>query len=68
MKPEQDTDRYLHTNNPNARKTVLEMMAEHNLVDVWREQHEKVRRYTYRQANPRKQGRLDFFLISEDLL
>lgn len=44
------------------------MMTEHNLVDAWRLQHDKVKKFTYKQATPRKQARLDFFLVSEDVL
>ena len=68
MDQEKDTERYLHTNNPNAKRAVESMIADLSLCDVWRTQHEEERKYTYRQYNPRKQSRLDFFLASEDLL
>ncbi len=43
-------------------------MNEHTLVDVWRHQHERDRKFTYKQLNPIKQARLDFFLVSEEFL
>lgn len=68
MDQDKDTENYLHRNNPNARREVDNIITEFSLCDVWRVQHEDDRRFTYRQNNPRKQSRLDFFLVSEDLL
>lgn len=65
---EKDTENYLRVNNPNAKQIVANMMSDYSLFDVWREQHGELRQYTYKQYNPSKQSRLDFFLISEDLL
>ena len=39
-----------------------------NLIDVFRENNPKLRRYSWRRRNPIKQSRLDFFLISETFL
>jgi len=39
-----------------------------DLVDPWRCNNKNVRRFTWRQTRPFKQSRLDFFLISEELL
>ncbi|KAJ8017386.1 LINE-1 reverse transcriptase-like [Holothuria leucospilota] len=66
--PSLDTFNYLHVNNPRARQMVLNMQRELNLYDVWRVLHPDDRQYTWRQRNPVKQGRLDFFLVSSGLL
>ena len=39
-----------------------------DLEDVWRLNHAKLRRYTWRQTNPRIHCRLDYFLISHHVL
>ena len=65
--PQIDSTNYIHINNKNARKAVLEMKEYVNLVDPWRLQNPTLRRYTLRQPTPLKQSRLDFFLISEEL-
>ena len=67
MEQEKDTENYLHMNNPNAKRAVDTIIADFSLYDVWRMHHEELRKYTYRQYHPRKQSRLDFFLVSEDL-
>ena len=65
---EKDTYNYKHINNPQARKTVLNMMENNNLSDPFREIHPDVRQYTWRKRNPIKQSRLDFFLITENMI
>ena len=63
-----DTENYVHINNPRARAVVLDFLLENNYVDAWRVLHEGKRSYTWRKFNPeRKQSRLDYFLISEEL-
>ena len=59
---------YKNINNPNSRQKVLEIIENYALSDIFRELHSNSRRYTWRKNNPRKQARLDFFLISENLL
>ena len=61
--PQIDSTNYIHINNKNARKAVLEMKEYVNLVDPWRLQNPTLRRYTWRQPTPLKQSRLDFFHI-----
>ena len=39
LNPEIDGINYKHVNNPKARNTVLRMMTELNLYDVWREEN-----------------------------
>ena len=36
-----------------------------DLLDIWREIHPEMRRYTWRRNTPLQQSRLDFFLISD---
>ena len=38
------------------------------MVDPYRDFHPNLKRYTWRRTNPLQQARLDFFLISENLL
>ena len=68
INPDLDTQNYVHVNNPKARKVVLDLIDDLNLVDPWRCYNPNVKRFTWRQTNPIKQSRLDFFLISEELL
>ena len=55
-------------NRPRSRNKVKEMMTVHELVDPWREIRPEKRRYTWRKFNTTKQGRLDYFLVSEEML
>ena len=64
---EKDCENYLRVNNPRAREAVLDMCAEVNLIDIWREQNLDKKQYTWKKIHPFKQARLDFFLISEHL-
>ena len=43
-------------------------MESRSLVDPFRELNPEKRRYTWRKKTPLKQSRLDFFLISDNLL
>lgn len=63
-----DTYNYDNINNPKAREYVLQMMEELNMCDPWRVHFPGTTRYTWRRQNPLKQARLDFFLISSELL
>ena len=63
-----DTHNYLHVNNPRARQRVNNMKNDLDLCDPWRIKYPMKRYYTWRQPNPFKQGRLDFFLVSSELL
>jgi len=67
LNKERDTYNYRHINNPKARDRVLELINTFDLVDVWREQHLDEKRFTWRQPNPLKQARLDFFLVSPSI-
>ena len=43
-------------------------MSDLQLSDIWRELNPEVLRYTWRRPTPFQQSRLDFFLLSENLL
>ena len=63
-----DCDAYINLNNPHSHKRVLQLKDDHDLVDPWRVCKGNSRRYTWRRTNPFKQARLDFYLISSNLL
>ncbi len=65
--PVLDTSNYIHVNNPKARNVMLEMKHQCGLIDPWRLQNPKLRRFTWRQKTPLKQSRLDYFLLSDEL-
>ena len=67
LDPVKDCQNYQRINNPNARESILDLCAELNLIDIWRELHMDKLQYTWRKLNPFKQARLDFFLISTNL-
>lgn len=68
INPKLDTYNYKNINNPKAREKVLELIDLFDLKDPWRELYYNEKRYTWRQPTPIKQARLDFFLISHDLI
>ena len=63
-----DYHNYKSVNNKKAQAKILEIKSSYNLVDPFREIHPLIRRYTWRRKWPLKQARLDFFLLSEDIL
>ena len=67
LDPLKDSHNYKHINNPNSRQVVLEMIKRCELNDIFRFCHPDEKRFTWRRKNPIKQGRLDYFLISNAL-
>ena len=65
---ELDCFNYVRQNNVRASEKVLDLINNLNLVDAWRVENPDTRRYTWRRSTPLQQSRLDFFLISEDLV
>lgn len=63
-----DCYNYKHVNNPKARAFVTNSIKENHLFDTFRELHPSLKRYTWRRKNPLKQSRLDFFLVTENLI
>ena len=54
-------------NRPNIRRKIINCMEKMDLVDIYREIYPEKREYTWRKFNSIKQGRLDYFLISQDI-
>ena len=44
-----------------------EILKDNNLIDVWRTCNKELIRYTWRQANPLRQSRIDYIFASENL-
>ena len=63
-----DTFRYRVISRPRARRILCEIMERHNLVDVWRAFNPDKKEFTWRRFNSFQQGRLDYFLVSENLM
>ena len=65
---EKDIYNYTTLRNPLASQTINNFMVKGNLVDIWRMQYENRKRFTWRSDKPCQASRLDYFLISEELL
>ena len=63
-----DTYNYVAQNNKRSVNIVEKIKNDYNLVDPWRVYNPNSSAYTWHKVNPLKQARLDFFLISEELL
>ena len=63
-----DCFNYATQNNIQNAEVVQEIKNDFNLVDPWRIYHPNDNKYTWNRKNPIKQARLDFFLISEELM
>ena len=61
-----DTVNYIGENNPKSKLKIHQMINNMDLVDVWREKHPGIRRYTWRGSD-KKQSGLDYFLVSSDI-
>jgi exonuclease III len=61
-----DTENYVNKNNPKAQQKIQALMAELDLLDVWRKNNPSVKHYSWRGPN-RKRSRLHFLLVSSDL-
>ena len=65
-----DLDRYNYNRvrNLQSNSIIKDHLSKHNLIDIWRVQNSERKRYTWKSTNPCKRSRLDYFLITEDLL
>ena len=63
-----DTKYYLRENNTRARAKVESLKQQYDLVDPWRINNPDKRQYTWFQRNPIKMSRLDYFLVSADIM
>ena len=67
LDPTLDSNNYKNINNPKARQKILDIISEHDLVDLYRHNNPTTKRYTWRRKNPIKQARLDYFIASSPL-
>ena len=68
LDPKIDARNYANMNiRPKTRRKIKEQMVENNLVDIFRELHPTKKAFSWRRFNSSQQGRLDYFLISEEL-
>ena len=65
---DKDTHNYKKHNNFKSVKLVRQYIEKLDLIDIWRITHEETRQFTWRQNFYKKLARLDFFLISENLM
>ena len=69
LNAEIDTINYTNIGaRPRSRAKILSSLSEFDLVDVFRELYPYKREYTWRRFNTNKRGRLDYFLVSKDLM
>ena len=67
LDPVIDSNNYKHVNNPKARSTVLNMINDLSLADIYKQLYPTCQRYTWRKRNSLKQVRLDFFLVTDTM-
>ena len=63
-----DAKNYNTTSRPNTRAKIFNLIGELDLADAYRELYPDKRSYTWKRFNSNKQGRLDYFFISTELL
>ena len=55
-------------NNKKSQEKIADLKVKHNLVDPFRELNPDLKRFTWRTKQPLKQSRLDYFLITENIM
>ena len=66
LNPSIDTNnRHVYRNR--SRTVIKNFMDQFTLIDIYREMHTNVRKYTWRRFNSTQRSRLDYFLISDEL-
>ena len=63
-----DTQHYIRDNNVRSRTRVASLKEQYELCDPWRINNPQKRQFTWFQRNPKKMSRLDFFLVSGDIM
>ena len=63
-----DTYNYEKWNNKKASEHLGKEKTEFELVDIWRTKNTNTTRFSWWKKTPRKAGRLDFFLVTEQLI
>ena len=66
--PNKDSYNYKHINNPQARNYLIDSMNTFGLKDAFRVLNGDARHYTWHKKNPTRHARLDYFIVSENLL
>ena len=64
LNPELDTNNHKLLNNTKTRDTVLKILEDRDLCDIYRYLHPNTKHYTWGRKNPIKQARLDMFIAS----
>ena len=62
-----NTYNYEKWNNKRGSDLLKEKMTEFELTDIWRIKNNNTKRFSWWKKTPRQAGRLDYFLISEQL-
>ena len=65
LNPNLDSHNYSNLNNPRARSSMINIIEEYGLIDLYRYLNPNKTRYTWRRRNPLKQARLDYILMSD---
>ena len=68
LDPLLDCYNYKHINNPKARDKLIEMVETYNMIEPFRDEYPTLKKYTWRKKTPLKQARLDYFLISANIM
>ena len=63
-----DTYNYNIQRNLKSRNIINNFITDQNFVDVWRLQNKDQKRFTWGTKKPYKRSRLDYFLISDNIL
>ena len=63
-----DTKYYQRENNVRARDRIIRLQSEYELVDPWRINNPNKQIFSWFQRNPTKMARLDYFLVSADIM
>ena len=68
MNPTLDKHGGIIEHNTQYSIKIQNLMDEYNIVDIWRLLNPNTKHYTWRQKQPKIQSRLDYFLISGELV
>ena len=64
----EDTYNYNAQRNIKCRQFLNNYFQKNKFIDIWREQNQNSKRYTWGTKRPFKRARLDYFIISQDVL
>ena len=67
LDPLKDSYNYMYTNNPKSREIVLNLLSNHDMIDIYRHIYPDKLEYTWKRKKPSKKARLDYFIISSTL-